>query len=41
MTVLPPIARRLGVTTPLLYPMLEAIPVLRSHLVGRLQRPAS
>jgi ubiquinone/menaquinone biosynthesis C-methylase UbiE len=40
MTVLPPIARRLGVTTPVLYPLLEAIPVLRSHLVGRLQRPA-
>jgi SAM-dependent methyltransferase len=40
MTVLPPIARRLGATTPLLYPMLEAIPALRSHLIGRLQRPA-
>lgn len=38
-TVLPPLARRLGVATPALYPVLESIPILRSHLIGRLQRP--
>jgi ubiquinone/menaquinone biosynthesis C-methylase UbiE len=39
MTVLPPIARRLGRFTDALYPLLHAIPPLRSHLVGRLQCP--
>jgi len=39
-TVLPPLARRLGPTTPVLYPLLELVPVLRSHLIGRLRRPA-
>lgn len=39
MTLLPPIARRLGLTTPVLYPALHAIHPLRSHLAGRLQRP--
>jgi ubiquinone/menaquinone biosynthesis C-methylase UbiE len=39
LTLLPPLARRLGVTTPIAYPMLHAIPPLRSHLVGRLQAP--
>jgi ubiquinone/menaquinone biosynthesis C-methylase UbiE len=38
-TVLPPVARRLGPTTSVLYPLLEAIPPLRSHLVGRLRCP--
>jgi ubiquinone/menaquinone biosynthesis C-methylase UbiE len=38
-TVLPPVARRLGRTTPVLYPILEAIPPLRSHLLGRLRCP--
>lgn len=38
-TLLPPIARRLGATTPVLYPLLEKMPLLRSHLVGRLHRP--
>ena len=38
-TLLPPIARRLGPTTPVAYPLLHAIPWLRSHLLGRLQRP--
>jgi ubiquinone/menaquinone biosynthesis C-methylase UbiE len=38
-TVLPPIARRLGPATPFLYPILEAIPPLRSHLIGRLRCP--
>lgn len=39
MTVLPPIARRLGPTTPVTYPLLELVPLLRSHLIGRLRRP--
>jgi SAM-dependent methyltransferase len=38
-TLIPPIARRLGPTTPVLYPILEAIPLLRSHLIGRLRCP--
>lgn len=37
--LLPPLARRLGVATPVAYPALTAIPLLRSHLVGRLQPP--
>jgi SAM-dependent methyltransferase len=39
-TLIPPIARRLGRATPFLYPPLEAIPPFRSHLIGRLQKPA-
>lgn len=39
-TLLPPVARRLGGATSFIYPVLHAIPLLRSHLVGRLQRPA-
>lgn len=38
-TLMPPVARRLGPLTAVMYPVLEAIPFLRSHLVGRLQRP--
>jgi SAM-dependent methyltransferase len=38
-TLIPPIARRLGQITPLAYGPLESIPLLRSHLIGRLQRP--
>jgi SAM-dependent methyltransferase len=38
-TLLPPIARRLGRTTSVLYPPLHAIPPLRSHLIGRLRCP--
>jgi succinoglycan biosynthesis protein ExoA len=41
MTLLPPLARRLGAATPILYPLLHALPALRSHLVGRLQRPSA
>lgn len=37
--LLPPIARRLGGLTSLLYAPLHAFPPLRSHLVGRLIRP--
>jgi ubiquinone/menaquinone biosynthesis C-methylase UbiE len=38
-TLIPPIARRLGRTSPVLYPLLHAIPPLRSHLIGRLRCP--
>jgi ubiquinone/menaquinone biosynthesis C-methylase UbiE len=38
-TVLPPLARRLGRSTPVLYPILELVPPLRSHLIGRLRCP--
>ena len=38
-TLLPPLARRLGRATSLLYGPLERIPLLRSHLLGRLRRP--
>ena len=38
-TLLPPIARRLGRGTQVLYPLLDSVPPLRSHLIGRLQRP--
>jgi SAM-dependent methyltransferase len=38
-TVAPPVARRLGRLTPVAYPLLHAIPSMRSHLVGRLQCP--
>lgn len=38
-TLLPPIARRLGRSTPVLYPILELLPPLRSHLIGRLRCP--
>jgi ubiquinone/menaquinone biosynthesis C-methylase UbiE len=40
MTLLPPVARRLGRFTSLVYRPLERISPLRSHLIGRLQRPA-
>lgn len=39
-TVIPPVARRLGRLTPMAYPVLEFFPPLRSHLIGRLRRPA-
>ena len=35
----PPIARRLGRLTPVMYPLLHSVPVLRSHLIGRLRCP--
>jgi SAM-dependent methyltransferase len=38
-TLVPPIARRLGSFVPVVYPLLSAIPLLRSHLLGRLRRP--
>ena len=39
-TVLPPLARRLGRCTDLLYHRLAAIPCLRTHWVGLLQKPS-
>jgi ubiquinone/menaquinone biosynthesis C-methylase UbiE len=39
-TLIPPIARRLGPTTPVTYPILHAVPALRSHLIGRLRCPS-
>lgn len=37
-TLLPPLARRLGPVTDTLYGPLERLPLLRSHLIGRLRR---
>jgi SAM-dependent methyltransferase len=38
-TLVPPLARRLGRSSPVLYPLLHTLPFLRSHLIGRLRRP--
>lgn len=38
-TLLPPLARCLGRLTPVLYPVLAAIPPLRTHYLGLLIRP--
>lgn len=37
--VAPPLARRMGRLTPILYPTLNALPRTRSHLIGRMRRP--
>lgn len=37
-TLLPPLARRLGPATPLLYPLLARIPPLRTHYLGILSK---
>jgi ubiquinone/menaquinone biosynthesis C-methylase UbiE len=39
-TLAPPLARHLGRLTPYLYPVLHAVPPLRSHLIGRLRCPS-
>jgi ubiquinone/menaquinone biosynthesis C-methylase UbiE len=39
-TLLPPVARRLGPITPIAYPVLSTLPLLRSHLLGLLVKPA-
>ena len=39
-TLLPPLSRRLGPTTSVLYPVLSALPPLRSHLLGMLTKPS-
>jgi SAM-dependent methyltransferase len=41
LTLLPPIARRLGPLTQIAYPVLGSVPPLRSHLLGLLQKPDS
>jgi ubiquinone/menaquinone biosynthesis C-methylase UbiE len=41
LTLLPPLARRLGPMTIVAYPVLSRIPRLRSHLLGLLQKPLS
>ncbi|MCP4105930.1 MAG: class I SAM-dependent methyltransferase [Desulfobacteraceae bacterium] len=38
-TLLPPLAHRLGILTPLLYPALSSSPFLRTHYLGILQKP--
>lgn len=38
-TLLPPLARRLGSLTPVLYPLLSRIPLLKTHLFGVLIKP--
>jgi ubiquinone/menaquinone biosynthesis C-methylase UbiE len=38
-TLLPPLARRLGRTTPVLYPLLVGVPLLRTHYQGVLIKP--
>jgi SAM-dependent methyltransferase len=40
-TLLPPLARRLGPLTGAGYPVLAAMPPLRSHLIGLLHKPAA
>jgi SAM-dependent methyltransferase len=39
-TVLPPLARRLGRAAPWAYPVLARIPALRTHYLGLLRKPA-
>lgn len=38
-TLLPPLARRLGALAPVAYPALSLLPPLRSHLIGLLWKP--
>ena len=40
-TLLPPLARRLGAATPQLYPLLAALPCLRTHWLGLLVKPVA
>ena len=40
-TLLPPLSRRLGPLTPVLYPALAALPRLRTHLIGVLEKAAA
>lgn len=37
-TLLPPLSRRLGPLTPVLYPTFSAVPRMRTHLVGLLEK---
>ncbi len=38
LTLFPPLARRMGIFTPIAYPLLAAIPFLRTHLMGILKK---
>jgi SAM-dependent methyltransferase len=38
LTLFPPLARRLGILTTVLYPVLAALPLLRTHLMGVLRK---
>lgn len=40
-TLLPPVARRLGAATAVAYPVLAAVPPLRSHLLGLLRKASA
>jgi len=40
LTVVPPLVRRLGPLAPVAYPVLAAVPPLRSHLLGLLRKQA-
>lgn len=40
-TLVPPLARRLGPLTPVLYPVLAAVPFLRTHYLGTLRKPTA
>ena len=40
-TLLPPVARRLGPATRVAYPALSLFPPLRSHLIGMLRKPGA
>lgn len=39
LTLLPPLARRLGLATGWMYPLLASVPLLRTHLLGLLLKP--
>jgi ubiquinone/menaquinone biosynthesis C-methylase UbiE len=41
LTVLPPLARRLGAVTAFVYPILAAIPLFRTHLMGVMLKPST
>ena len=41
LTVLPPLARRLGSVTAFVYPILAAIPLVRTHLMGVMLKPST
>lgn len=40
-TLVPPLARRLGAATRVLYPLLAAVPFLRTHYLGTLRKPSA
>lgn len=40
-TLVPPVARRLGAATRVLYPLLAAVPFLRTHYLGTVRKPST